>query len=95
LGDVVATDESTGRFLWAGDEPQRIVAFRPAETAEDSRSVDEISIAELAGLVQASRELLAEDDPVVAIARGLGIVRLTQSSRERIDEAVRLVSSGQ
>lgn len=95
LVEVVATDESTGRFLWTGDEPQTMVDFRPAQTEEDQRSVDEISITELAGFVHKSRDLLAEDDPAVMIARSIGISRLTQSSRERIEEAIRLVRNSE
>ncbi len=82
---------ATGRFLWFSDEPQRVVNFRIAKSDDDRRSVDEISIAELSGLVQQQRELLAEDDPAVALARSIGLARLSQSARERIEEAIRLV----
>ena len=95
LGDVVATDESTGRFLWSGDESKTVVDFRPARSDDDRRSVDEISVAELAGFVHQFRELITEDDPAVAVARSIGIARLTQSSRERIEEAIRLVCNSQ
>lgn len=92
LGNVVATDESTGRFLWASEEPQPVVDFRPAKSDEDRRSVDEISIAELTGLVQSERELLAETDPAVAVARSIGLARLSQSARERLEEAISLAA---
>ncbi len=95
LGNVVSTDESTGRFLWASDAPKPIVDFRHAKADNDQRSVDEISIAELGGLIHQSRELLAEDDPAVAVARSIGLSRLTQSSRERIEEAIRLACGDQ
>ncbi|TWU18275.1 DUF3320 domain-containing protein [Allorhodopirellula heiligendammensis] len=89
LGDVVSTDESTGRFLWASEEPQSVVNFRPAKSDDDRRSVDEISIAELTGLIRQRRQLLAEDDPAVSLARSIGLARLSQSARERIEEAIR------
>ncbi|OYP38037.1 DUF3320 domain-containing protein [Rhodopirellula sp. MGV] len=95
LGEVVSTTESTGTFLWVGDAPQSIIAFRPAQTDDDRRSVDEISIAELAGLIQENRELLSENDPAVAIARTLGLARLAQSARERIEEAIHSFGSQQ
>ena len=94
LGNVVTTDESTGRFLWSSDNPQQIVDFRPAKTDDDRRSVDEISIAELSGLVHQQRELLSDDDPAVALARSIGLARLSQSARDRIEEAIRLVCEG-
>ncbi len=92
LGDVVSTDESTGRFLWASDEPQPEVKFRPAKSDDDRRSVDEISIAELTGLIQCESELLTETDPAVSVARSIGLARLSQSARERIEEAIRLLN---
>ena len=94
LGDVIATEESTGRFLWSSDEPQSIVDFRVAKSEDDRRSVDEISVAELSGLVHQQRELLAEDDPAVALARSIGLARLSQSARHRIEEAIRMVADG-
>ena len=90
LSDVVATEESTGRFLWASEEPMPIVEFRQAGSEEDRRSVDEISIAELIGLVQSAKTLLSDSDPAVAFARSIGLARLSQSARERIEVAIRL-----
>ncbi|MEM9828790.1 MAG: DUF3320 domain-containing protein, partial [Planctomycetota bacterium] len=90
LSDVVATNESTGRFLWASEEPLAEVEFRPANSDGDRRSVDEISIAELTGLIESKRDLLNEVDPAVAIARSIGLARLSQSARERIEEAIQL-----
>jgi len=90
LSDVVATEESTGRFLWSSNEPMAIVEFRPARSEEDQRSVDEISIAELIGLVQSEKTLLSDSDPAVALARSIGLARLSQSARDRIETAIRL-----
>ncbi|WP_246106071.1 DUF3320 domain-containing protein [Rosistilla ulvae] len=91
LGDVLSTDESTGRFLWASDASQPVVKFRPAKSDDDRRSVDEISIAELTGLIQCESELLTETDPAVSVARSIGLTRLSQSARDRIEEAIRSI----
>ena len=92
LGDVVTTEEATGRFLWATTSPEPVIQFRAAQTGEDRRTFDEISMAELIGLVQKKKELLADDDPAVALARSIGLARLPQSARERIEEAISLVT---
>ena len=68
-----------------------VVNFRFAKSDDDRRSVDEISIAELSGLIHQQRELLAEDDPAIAFARSIGLARLSQSARDRIEEAIRTV----
>ena len=90
IASVVATEESTGRFLWSGGQPTTTVEFRPAQSENDRRGVDEISIAELIGLVQREKELLSDSDPAVALARSIGLARLSQSARDRIEEAIRL-----
>lgn len=92
LGDVAATEESAGRFLWSEKQPKTLIAFRPAQSDEDRRSIDEISIAELIGLVRREKELLLDSDPAVALARSIGLARLSQSARERLEEAIRLAA---
>lgn len=86
LTDIASTDESTGRFLWM-EEPQKTIDFRHPLSEDDRRGVDEISIAELLGLIQENPEFLNEDDPAIAYARFIGIGRLSKSARERIEEA--------
>jgi very-short-patch-repair endonuclease len=88
VSDVVATEETTGRFLWNADGPLTAVPFRYAYNEEERRSVDEISIAELLGLIQANPQVLHEADPAIAYARELGLARLAQSARERLEEAI-------
>lgn len=88
VGDAVATEETTGRFLWNADGPLSTVPFRYADNEEERRSVDEISISELLGLIQASPHFLGEADPAIAYARELGLARLAQSARERLEEAI-------
>ena len=91
LHSVVSTEEATGRFLWSSDEPKSIIKFRSAESDENRRSIDEISIAELKGLIQENQELLAEPDPAISLARSIGLARLSQSARDRIEEAIHMM----
>ncbi len=88
LEGVTATDETTGRFLWASEEASPEIAFRFADTEDDRRAVDEISLAELIGLVSGNRGLLGDDDPPVSFARLIGLARLSRSARERLEEAI-------
>ena len=88
VGDAVSAEETTGRFLWTANGPLPSVPFRYARNEEERRSVDEISIAELLGLIEANPHLLQEEDPAIAYARELGLARLAQSARERIEEAI-------
>lgn len=82
------TEESTGRFLWNESGPQTRVDFRLPTSDDDKRAIDEISLAELRGFVHQNRDLLAQSDPALAIARAIGIGRLNQSSRQRIEAAI-------
>jgi hypothetical protein len=91
LDGVCVTEESTGRFLWAAADPPSTIDFRFAASEDERRSVDEIALAELSGLVAANRKLLEADDPAVNYARVIGLARLSKSARERINEAVAIV----
>jgi very-short-patch-repair endonuclease len=88
LSDYATTEESSGRFIWATAETTDTVAFRYPATDNDRRGVDEISIAELRGLISAQPDLLREDDPVDAFARHVGVGRLTKATRARLQEAL-------
>lgn len=90
LNDVSATDEATGRFLWASPDPLPVIEFRNAKSAEDRRNVDEIALAELIGLIRSNKALLMDDDPALAVARYIGFARLSQTARDRIEEAIAL-----
>ena len=87
-----STSESSGRFLWSWEHPIKpIVAFRFCDDADASRSISEISVAELCGLVrELSREMENEADAVVFIARRMGVGRVSQAARERLAEAIDL-----
>ncbi|MFK7768056.1 MAG: DUF3320 domain-containing protein [Mariniblastus sp.] len=94
IEDCPATDESSGRFLWSWDQQiEPSIPFRfslknnPDE--KDQRSIAEISIAEICGLVQAKfDEMESAPDAVVFLAREIGIGRVAQSARGRIAEAI-------
>jgi very-short-patch-repair endonuclease len=92
VSDAVATEETTGRFLWKADGPLPAVPFRYAHNEEERRSVDEISIAEMLGLIHANPQFLQEADPAIAYAREMGLARLAQSARERLEEAISKVN---
>jgi very-short-patch-repair endonuclease len=95
--DVYSTKESTGRFLWASSAPVETTVFRYSKSEDEKRSVDQIAIAELCGLIISQQSDLIDSDPARAIARRIGIDRLTTTSRERIQEAIdaalRLISN--
>jgi hypothetical protein len=70
-----------------------IVPFRYSRNEEERRSIDEISIAELLGLIEENQHFLDEEDPAVSCGRALGLARLAQSARERLEEAISQVRS--
>ena len=91
LAGVFATKESTGQFLWAAAKAQPTIEFRFAASEDDRRSVDEVPLAELVGLITANLKLLEADDPPVNYARLIGLARLSQSARDRLTEAITFV----
>ena len=88
LRDLDATDEQTGRFLWPKGSINDSIAYRQPAGDDDRRPVAEISIAELVGCVEANPDLLDESDPALSFARLIGLDRLAQASRERLEEAL-------
>jgi len=88
LTDLPATHESAGRFLWAPDQLAETIPFRHPATEDDRRSVDEISLAELLGLIQQHPEALTDPDPATTLARHLGISRVAKSTQARLEEVI-------
>ena len=88
LPEVTFTEESAGRFLWPGPSAQTSVPFRYAADNGDRRSLDEIAMPELIGLVRENPALAASDDPALALAREIGLARLARAARERLEEAL-------
>ncbi len=87
LDDVAHTEETTGRFLWVNG-PAEEIPFRHARDESDRRSLEEISMAELIGLVRANPHLRSDNDPALSYARLIGIARLSKTARERLEAAI-------
>jgi hypothetical protein len=90
LGNVTNTVEPVGTFLWPGSTPEASVSFRYFAADDDRRSLDEIAMPELIGLVRENPELAKCEDPAVALGRQIGLARLAQAARARLEEAIRL-----
>lgn len=81
-GASAALDQSHepgGAFLWI-TPPEEIVAWRDIP----GRNPKEISISEIAGLLQIEPALLQAEDPVLALARRLGLSRLAEGRRSEL-----------
>ena len=88
LKEATFTEESTGRFVWNDEGVKEVIDYRTPGPGKDRRPVDEIALAELRGFIIANKTLLSEEDAVLAIAREMGINRLTTRSRQRLQEAI-------
>ena len=88
LPDVISTVESVGTFLWPGAGAQESIPFRYSADDAERRSINEVAMPELVGLVRARPDLVASDDPALALAREIGLARLARSARERLEEAL-------
>ena len=73
------TSEFSGLFLWS-DRPERVVAWRPTA----GRDAGEISVAEIAGLLEVKDWIVGAEDPVQALARELGLSALRVKRREEL-----------
>jgi hypothetical protein len=93
--EVTATTEDAGRFLWATPEPAAIVPFRHAAPNDERRSLDEIPIPELLGLLDWRPDVMTADDPAIALAREMGLGRLSKTARERLEYAIELTSTSE
>ena len=69
LPNVTSTDEPVGRFLWSGPSAQVEVPFRYSSEDGERRSLDEIAMPELLGLVREHPGLAASNDPTIALGR--------------------------
>ena len=90
IKDCPSTSETSGRFLWSWEQTiEPLIDFRVGEIVNEARSIAEISVAELCGLVrELFDEMEDETDAVVFIARRMGVGRVSQSARERLAEAI-------
>ncbi len=88
LPDVTVTEESVGRFLWPGASASESIPFRYPASDVGRRSLDEVALPELVSLVRELSHLAATDDPALALAREIGLARLSRTGRERLEEAL-------
>ncbi|MCU0880850.1 MAG: DUF3320 domain-containing protein, partial [Pirellulaceae bacterium] len=93
LPDVASTVEPVGRFLWPDANVQDLLPFRHAAAGDERRSLDEIPMPELVGLVRELPVILMSEDPAIALAREIGLARLSQTGRSRLEEAISRASS--
>jgi hypothetical protein len=82
------TSESVGDFLWLNGTVAPAIPHRPVTDEAFRRSVTEIPLPELAGLVLSTSSLGSAPDPALALARLLGVGRLAATSRSRLEEAI-------
>ena len=95
ITDVTKTTESTGDFLWPGGDVPRQIPFRhPAASAAEERTLAEIPIQELRGLLSENTDCLADDDPALSLARRFGLSRLSRAARERLESIIENESVG-
>ena len=92
LSKVTSTDEAVGKFFWRGSAPLESVPFRYHLSSDERRSVDEISIPEFIGLLKSNPALGLSDDPVQAVAREIGLARVSKNARERLEQVLAAVS---
>ena len=95
LPEVTTTEENAGRFLWASAQPPETVPFRHAAPEDERRSLDEIPMPELMGLILGRSDLASKEDPALAFAREIGLGRLAKSARERLEAAIELAADDQ
>jgi len=84
------TEEVVGTFYWPRElEPSEEVPFRWPIDEDSTRGVEEICDAELFSLARhVFRRGLSEQDALIAMARELGLQRLREASRGRLERAL-------
>ena len=84
------TEETGGTFYWPREvEPCEEIPFRRPADDDSARSVEEICTAELLSLARwVLHRGLSEQESVLAMARELGMQRLREASRIRIENAL-------
>ncbi len=88
IPDVTYSMDSAGKFFWSTPSVLASIPFRYASSETDRRSLDEIALPELIGLAKENQELLSADDPAIALAREIGLARLSGPARTRLEEAI-------
>ncbi|MFO0905637.1 MAG: DUF3320 domain-containing protein [Pirellulales bacterium] len=93
MPDVTSTVEEVGRFLWNGDKVEERVPFRYPTEEGERRSLDEIALPELIGLVSEHPQHASSDDPALGLAREIGLARLARAARDRLESAIETYES--
>jgi len=85
-----ATEEAGGTFYWPREiEPCEEIPFRRPTDDDSARSVEEICTAELLSLARwVLHRGLSEQESVIAMARELGLQRLREASRVRLENVL-------
>jgi hypothetical protein len=88
LRDVERSEETSGVFLWRKGTLAERIPYRQPLDAGSGRAIADIPLAELAAFVADNLDIVDEPDPALALARRLGLGRLTAPTRARLDEAL-------
>lgn len=85
-----ATEEAGGTFYWPREvEPCEEISFRWTTDDDSTRGVEEICTAELLSLARwVLRRGLSGQESLIAMARELGLQRLREASRSRLESAL-------
>ena len=85
IGENECYLDADATFVWAsGTFTSRIPFREPTD-----RSVREIPKAEILWLVECSPDLLKQDDPVLAVARRIGVSRLSEDARSYLGDCLK------
>jgi very-short-patch-repair endonuclease len=82
------TVESSGTFVWKKGTIADVLEYRAPFDEDSRRSIADIPIAELTSVVVANPDLQDMPDPARDLARILGVERLREAPRARLDEAI-------
>ena len=85
------TTEDIGDFYWPVDlADDKALAFRKPADDDSIRTVDEVSLEELAALARTlATRALSEDDLIYAMAREIGLQKVSAQIRTRLEKAVK------
>lgn len=90
---LTSEEDGVGTFFWPRHiQPGEHVPFRWPTDESSARGVEEICLQELVALArQVKGAGKSGEDAVIAMAREVGLLRLRSASRQRVEEALRLV----
>ncbi len=69
-----------------------IISFRPAIDRDFRRSINDVPLVEIAGLLRDNSALLETDEPVYALAHAMGYNRVAMAIRSRLEKAIVTIS---